>query len=193
MSSMSTSDDVGDVQQAHLAGQPHVLLHRQAEGGDLAAEGDGGVGDLLHAVDVAGEAGDDDAPALVLVEQVVEHLADRSSRERRVAVARRRWWSRARSRRTPSVVGDGARCGPRSVSRPSTGVRSSLQSPVCRIMPCGVWNAVAKPCGTEWVTGMNSHVERADRAGARRRRTGIELGAVEQARPPRCGCGPGRA
>ncbi len=44
----------------------------------------------------------------------------------------------------------------RSVRRPSTGVRSSLKSPECRITPCGVWNAVAKPCGTEWVTGMNS-------------------------------------
>ena len=44
----------------------------------------------------------------------------------------------------------------RSVSRPSTGVRSSFQSPVCMITPCGVWNAVAKPWGTEWVTGMNS-------------------------------------
>ena len=44
----------------------------------------------------------------------------------------------------------------RSVRRPSTGVRSSFQSPVCRITPCGVWNAVAKPWGTECVTGMNS-------------------------------------
>ena len=67
---------LGDVQQAHLAGQPHVLLHRHAERGDRAVEGDGGVGDLLDAVDVAGEAGDDDAPALVRVEQVVEHGAD---------------------------------------------------------------------------------------------------------------------
>ena len=44
----------------------------------------------------------------------------------------------------------------RSVRRPSTGVMSSLKSPEWRITPCGVWNAVAKPCGTEWVTGMNS-------------------------------------
>src|SRR5690606_9333916 len=36
----------------------------------------GGVGDLLHPVDVAGEAGDDDAPAPVLVEEVVEDGAD---------------------------------------------------------------------------------------------------------------------
>ena len=40
--------------------------------------------------------------------------------------------------------------------RPSTGVRSSLKSPVCRIVPAGVRYAVAKACGTEWVTGMNS-------------------------------------
>ena len=44
----------------------------------------------------------------------------------------------------------------RSVRRPSTGVRSSFQSPVCMITPCGVWNAVANPWGTECVTGMNS-------------------------------------
>ena len=44
----------------------------------------------------------------------------------------------------------------RSVTRPSTGVRSSLKSPECRITPWGVWKAVANPWGTEWVTGMNS-------------------------------------
>ena len=44
----------------------------------------------------------------------------------------------------------------RSVRRPSTGFRSSLKSPECKIVPCGVWNAVANPCGTECVTGMNS-------------------------------------
>ena len=44
----------------------------------------------------------------------------------------------------------------RSDSRPSTGVRSILKSPECRIVPCGVWNAVAKPWGTECVIGRNS-------------------------------------
>ena len=44
----------------------------------------------------------------------------------------------------------------RSVRRPSTGVRSSLKSPVCKMTPWGVWKARAKPCGTEWATGMNS-------------------------------------
>ena len=42
------------------------------------------------------------------------------------------------------------------VVRPSTGVRSSFQSPECRMMPCGVCNAIANACGTECVTGMNS-------------------------------------
>ena len=44
-----------------------------------------------------------------------------------------------------------------AVRRPSTGVRSSLKSLECRIRPCGVENAVMKPPGTEWVTGMASH------------------------------------
>ena len=43
-----------------------------------------------------------------------------------------------------------------SVRRPSTGCRSSLKSPECRITPCGVWKAMAMASGTEWVTGMNS-------------------------------------
>ncbi len=67
---------VRDREQAHLPGQAHVLLHRHAEGGHHPVVGDGGVGDLLDAVDVAGEAGGDDPPALVGVEQVVEDLAD---------------------------------------------------------------------------------------------------------------------
>ena len=69
----------------------------------------------------------------------------------------------ARSSRMPgnglSSVGRWRAISPmvaRSVRRPSTGVRSSFQSPLCRIVPCGVWNAVAKPWGTEWVTGRNS-------------------------------------
>ena len=44
----------------------------------------------------------------------------------------------------------------KSVRRPSTGCRSSLKSPECRMTPCGVWNAMAMDSGTEWVTGMNS-------------------------------------
>ena len=43
---------------------------------------DGGVGDLLHAVDVAGEAGRDDALAHVRGEQVAQHAAHRRLRAR---------------------------------------------------------------------------------------------------------------
>ncbi len=73
---------LGDVQQAHLPGQAHVLLHRHAHGGHDAVEGDGGIGDLLDPVDVAGEAGGDDPPALVAVEEVVEHATDGGLRGR---------------------------------------------------------------------------------------------------------------
>ena len=96
---------VGDVEQPHLPGEAHVLPHRQAEGGDDPAPLDGRVADLLDAVEVAGEAGDDEATPGVGVEQVGEHLPDRPLRRRvpgllgvgRVteqepdAVARRRW------------------------------------------------------------------------------------------------------
>ena len=73
---------VGDAEDAEVAGQAHVLAHRQPERGHLAAVGDGGVGDLLDAVDVAGEAGGDDPPPGLLGEHRVQHGAD-------VALARR--------------------------------------------------------------------------------------------------------
>ena len=44
----------------------------------------------------------------------------------------------------------------RSVRRPSTGVRSSLKSPLCSTTPWGVCTAMAWACGTLCVTGMNS-------------------------------------
>ena len=62
------------------------------------------------------------------------------------------------SDRSSRIPGPSARAPirARSVARPSTGVRSILKSPECRMTPLGVWKAVAKPWGTEWVTGMNS-------------------------------------
>ena len=57
--------------------------------------------------------------------------------------------------RIPSVRASSPKRG-MSVRRPSTGCRSSLKSPECRITPCGVWNAMAIASGTECVTGMNS-------------------------------------
>ena len=53
-----------------------------------------------------------------------------------------------------------------------------MKSPVCRIVPAGVKNAVANPCGTEWVTGTNSQSNGPDHAAfAVVHRD--ELGAVE--------------
>ena len=145
--------------------------------------------DLLDAVDVAGEAGDDDPAAVVGDEQVVS--TSPTDRSERVWPGSSALVESASSRRMPSSWAM-APMRPRSVSRPSTGVRSSFQSPEWRIVPCGVWNAVAKPWGTEWVTGMNSTsngpiVRRSPSS------TGISSVLPEHARPPRCGGGRGRA
>ena len=65
--------------------------------------------------------------------------------------------------------------------RPSTGVRSSLKSPVWMIVPAGVKNAIAKPCGHRVRDRDELAVDRADPAalavGDR-----DQLGAVEHAR-----------
>ncbi len=42
------------------------------------------------------------------------------------------------------------------VSRPSTGVASSLKSPVCTTTPQGVCRAMAQASGMLWVTGIHS-------------------------------------
>ena len=68
----------------------------------------------------------------------------------------------------------------RSVRRPSTGVRSSLKSPECRITPCGVWNAVGEGVGHRVGDRDELDVERPDLA-ALAVRDGDELGATEQA------------
>ena len=68
----------------------------------------------------------------------------------------------------------------RSVVRLSTGVRSILKSPECRITPWGVWKAVAKPWGTEWVTGMNSQ----SKGPIRRRSPSATVISVVRSRRP---------
>ena len=123
------------------------LLHRQAEGGDRPAALDGGVGDLLHAVDVAGEAGGDDPLALVLVEQVAQHVAHRRLRRRcaRLLGVGRVGQEQADA---PSLGDPPMRA--RSVMRPSTGVRSSLKSPSAGSCPaaCGRrWRSRGAPSG----------------------------------------------
>ena len=53
---------LGGVGDPEVGGDVEVLAHRAADERDLAAEGVGGVDDLLDAMDVGGEAGDDDPP-----------------------------------------------------------------------------------------------------------------------------------
>ena len=65
-----------DVQHPEVVPELHVLAHAQPERGDLAPAGDGGVGDLLDAVEVAGEAGRDDPPVAVLVEERAQDPPD---------------------------------------------------------------------------------------------------------------------
>ena len=118
---------------AHL----DVLAHAQPERGDPPPALDGGVGDLLDAVEVAGEAGGDDAPVAVLGEQRAQDPPD-AALARRVAgllgVGRvgEQHADPGRSRASSPMRA-------RSVRRSSTGVRSSLKSPECRITP---WLAV---------------------------------------------------
>ena len=61
---------------AHLPGNLEVALHRAAQRGDLASAVGRRRDDLLHAVDVAGEAADDDALALLVTDDVEQVLAD---------------------------------------------------------------------------------------------------------------------
>ena len=67
---------VGDVEVAELAGDLGVVDHGAARHHDLAAHGDGGVADLLQAVDVAREGRDEDA-ALGVLDDVAQVGADR--------------------------------------------------------------------------------------------------------------------
>ena len=145
---------VGDVQEAELAGQGHVLLHRPAEGGHRSAAGDGGVGHLLDPVDVAGEAGHDE-PAVRARQEDLRAASRPPSISDGVKPGSSALVESASSRRIPGSEAS-APMRARSVRRPSTGWRSILKSPEWRMMPCGVWKAVAKAWGTEWVTGMNS-------------------------------------
>src|SRR4029453_18140058 len=64
-----------DAQVAQVGRDPHVADHAPADQGELAAEAGGGVHDLLDPVDVAGEAGDHDAPPGRL-EDVLQGPAD---------------------------------------------------------------------------------------------------------------------
>ena len=64
-------DPLGDLDVPQRAADVDVLAHRAPDERDLAPVGGGGVDDLLDAVDVRGEAGDDDAP-LAAQEELLE-------------------------------------------------------------------------------------------------------------------------
>ncbi len=144
---------VGDVQEPEFPGQGHVLLHRAAQGGHLPPPGDGGIGHLLDPVDVAGEAGHDEPSVRPGQEDPPQRLAHRRLRGGEPGLL-----GVGGVESSSRIPGSEARAPmrARSVRRPSTGWRSILKSPEWRMIPCGVWKAVAKACGTEWVTGMNS-------------------------------------
>ena len=66
---------VGRVGDPEVGGDVEVLAHRAPDQRDLAVELGGGVDHLLDAVDVGGEAGDDD-PALAAPERLQQRRAD---------------------------------------------------------------------------------------------------------------------
>ena len=81
---------LGHVDVAEVARDVHVLPHRAADDGDLAADLDGDVDRLLHPVDVRREARDQDA-ALEPRDDLLERLADeplRASDARTLGVRR---------------------------------------------------------------------------------------------------------
>ncbi|CAB4965633.1 unannotated protein [freshwater metagenome] len=77
--------DIGDihesrfwnVEKSHFASHTDVLLHRHSHGGDDSIKGNRCISNLLHPVNVTGEAGRNDATTLIAMEQVVEHGAHR--------------------------------------------------------------------------------------------------------------------
>ena len=141
--------------------------------------GDRGLRDLLHPMEVRREARDDEA--LVGYSRNSARIATPTVDSDGVNPGRSAFVESESSSRTPPSRRAISPSSARSVRRPSTGVRSSLKSPVCTIVPAGVKNAIAKPCGTEWVTGMNWQSNGADPAAfAVVHRD--QLGAVEHAR-----------
>ena len=99
-----------------IAADVHVLAHRAADQRDLAPERRGGVHHLLHAVDVRGEAGDDDPPVAAR-EHLARAAAPRSTRTA-TCPAGRRWWSR----RTGAAA-------PRAPARPAAPRRPGRRPP----------------------------------------------------------------
>ena len=126
---------------------------------------------------------------------VLVRTARAAPRRRRARSARgrapRRWSSRPAAGGCPRSWRS-APMRARSVRRPSTGVRSSLKSPECRITPCGRVHGDGEGVGHRVGDRDELDVERPDLAP-------LAVGDGDRARcgragrPPRCGCGPGRA
>ena len=180
----------GDVEHAHLAAERDVVDHRATEERHLAPGVDRRLRDLAHPVQVRREAarrssagsGSRGTPT-----RSVSPTVDSDG----VKPGRHAFVESESSSFTPPERWAMAPMSERSVLRPSTGVGSSLKSPLCRMVPAGVWYAVANACGTECVTGMNSQ-SNGPICGVRRRAPGSAR-CGRASRLPRCGCGRGRA
>ena len=68
---------IGNVQDAKVAAHAHVLFDAEPQRGHNTAIGDGGIGDLLNAMQMARKTGGDDATASLLGEQAAQHSANR--------------------------------------------------------------------------------------------------------------------
>ena len=111
------SRPVGRVRDPEVGGDVEVLAHRAPDQRDLAVELRGGVDHLLDAVDVGGEAGDDD-PALAAA-RTSRAAPGRRSTPRARRRGGRRWSSRRRGRAAPSRPSSASRA--KSAGVPSTG------------------------------------------------------------------------
>jgi len=124
---------VTDMEVAELPGDARDVDHGPSGDDDLASAGHGGVADLLDAMDVRGERGDDDA--------LVRGGEDRPEGRTHLGF-RRRVSGVLRACGVAEQKGDtclAARAKPaKSVVRPSIGVWSSLKSPVWSTVPAGV-------------------------------------------------------
>ena len=159
------SRPVGGVRDPEVGGDVEVLAHRAADERDLAVELRGGVDDLLDAMHVGGEAGDDD-PALAARERLEQRRADarlRGARRR----AGRRWSSRRRGRAGPRWPSSASRAKSagfavdrRLVELVVAGERGSVPTSVC--------SATAQASGIEcdmWIISIPNGPASLDPAG----------------------------
>ena len=179
---------VGDLDDPEVAPHPHVLLHAQPERGDDASGGHRGVHDLLDPVEVAGEAGRDDAAIGLLHEQLPQHTAD-TRLARRVAVLL--GVGGVGQEQTDALVRR-ERADATEVGAPAVD-RGEVELEVARVEDDPLRGVQGDRVRVGHGVGDRDelHVERADVttfavAALRRVRSG------RAGLPPRCGCAPGR-